>query len=143
MRAKHTRHVSIVQYEGFHMLYTSPSRSRRIFALRNCSWPRLIFQLRVGHAPLNGYLYRFHKVDSARCPACGEVSETTEHFILRCPKYAHERWALQQHFRDNAPKLEDVLSNTKAAIPLINYVETTGRFAESQPEDRHSRTRAR
>ena len=90
----------------------------------------LLFQLRVGHAPLNGYLNRFKKVDSARCPACGETAETTDHFILRCPKYAHERWALTGHLRDNSPKLEDILSNAKTVIPLINYIEATGRFAD-------------
>lgn len=56
--------------------------------------------------------------------------ETTEHFILRCPKYAHECWALTRHLRDNSPKLEDILSNTKTVIPLINYIEATGRFAD-------------
>ena len=60
----------------------------------------LIFQLRVGHAPLNGYLHWFKRVESARCPACGGARETPEHFILRCPKYAHERWALLRHVKD-------------------------------------------
>ena len=92
-----------------------------------------LFQLRVGHAPLNGYLHRIGKINSAHCPACGAIKETTEHFILRCPKYPHERWVLLQHFRNNAPKLEDVLSNKKAVIPLINYIEATGRLAELQP----------
>ena len=88
----------------------------------------LIFQLRVGHAPLNNYLHRFKKVDSARCPACGEERETTEHFILRCPKYAHERWALLRHIKDNVPKIEQVLSDPKVIIPLTNYIDATERF---------------
>ena len=54
--------------------------------------------------------------------------EATENFILPCPKYAHECWVLLQHFRDNAPKLEDVLPSTKTVIPLINYIEATGRL---------------
>ena len=88
----------------------------------------LLFQLRTGHAPLNSYLSRFKRVDSARCPACGREQETPEHFILRCPKYEHERWALLRHFRDNAPKLEDILSNPKAIIPVLHYIEATERF---------------
>ena len=35
----------------------------------------LLFQLRFGHAPLNAYLHRFKKVESARCPACGYERE--------------------------------------------------------------------
>jgi hypothetical protein len=91
-----------------------------------------IFQLRVGHVPLNSYLHRFGKVDSAQCPACGEGRETADHFILRCPGYAHERWALLKHFRDGTPKLADVLSNPKAVIPLINYIEATRRFEQRE-----------
>ena len=47
----------------------------------------LIFQLRVGHTPINQYLHRFKKIDSPRCPACGHPKETVEHYILFCPKY--------------------------------------------------------
>jgi ribonuclease HI len=53
-----------------------------------------IFQLRDGHVPLNQYLFRFKRVDDPRCLACGHPNETVEHFIVYCPKYAHERWPL-------------------------------------------------
>ena len=88
----------------------------------------ILFQLKVGHVPLNGFLHRIGKVDSPRCPACGEARETAEHFILRCPNYAYERWALHKHTRSNAPSLEDILSDPKLTIPLINYIEATSRF---------------
>ena len=88
----------------------------------------LIFQLRTGHAPLNNYLHRFKCVDSARCPACGEGRETVEHFLLRCPKYAHERWTLLKHVKDNTPRLEDLLSNPKTILQLICYIDATERF---------------
>ena len=58
-----------------------------------------ISQLRLKHFPLNGYLKRIRRVDSARCPACGEDTESIEHFLLRCPSYAHERWTLAHHAR--------------------------------------------
>lgn len=94
----------------------------------------LIFQLRVGHAPLNEYLFKLGKVASAQCPACGEAKETVEHFLLRCPKYAHERWVLFKNFRDSSPRLVDVLSNPKAIISTINYIHATERFAERTQE---------
>ena len=87
-----------------------------------------IFQLRVGHSPLNTYLHRFGIVDSARCPACGAARETTEHYVLRCPKYAHERWALLRHIKDNDPKVEHVLAEPKAIVPLANFIDATERF---------------
>jgi ribonuclease HI len=103
----------------------------------------LIFQLRVGHAPLNNYLHRFKKVDSPRCPACGEGKETVEHFIKRCPSYAHERWALMKHYRLSDPNMEDILSNPETIIPLVNFIEATGRFKDppasaSRPETRET-----
>lgn len=76
----------------------SPSSKKFLALISNHRMPKnmasLIFQLHVGHAPLNGYLHRFKRVDSTRCPACGADCETPEHFLLQCPKYDHKRWAL-------------------------------------------------
>ena len=88
----------------------------------------LIFQLRVGHAPVNQYLHRFKKVDSPRCPACRHLKETVEHFILQCPKYAHKRWSLLRNAGSRHPKLTRILSSSKLVLPLANYIEATGRF---------------
>ena len=112
---------------------TVPPASRKFLTLTSSDSisrkrASLLFQLRVGHAPLNYYLHRFKKVDSARCPACGAERETTEHFVLRCPKYDHERWPLLQRIRDNTPKLEDILSNAKLMLPLFNFIDATERF---------------
>jgi hypothetical protein len=112
---------------------TVPPASKKFLTLTsddNLSRKRasLLFQLRVGHAPLNNYLFRFKKVDSARCPACGAQKETTEHFILRCPNFEHERWPLLQRVKDHTPKLEQILSDPKLMIPLFNYIDATERF---------------
>ena len=87
-----------------------------------------IFQLRVGHAPLNRYLHRFKKVDSPQCPACGHPKETPEHFLLQCPSYTHERWRIISQRRERPPRLTELLSSTKLLIPLANYIEATERF---------------
>ena len=91
-----------------------------------------IFQLRVGHVPLNQYLHRFKLIDSPCCPACGHPNETAEHFLLQCPKYAHERWPLLNQNRGSAPKLKKLLSSPKLITPLANYLEATGRFETNQ-----------
>jgi ribonuclease HI len=88
-----------------------------------------IFQLRVGHAPLNQYLHRFKKVDSPRCPACGHPEETAEHFLIHCPKYDHERWPIINRSGGRTLKFTKLLSSPTLLGPLINYIEATGRFA--------------
>jgi hypothetical protein len=50
----------------------------------------------LSHAPVNRYIKRIGKVNSARCPACGAEQETIEHFLLEGPSYAQERWALNR-----------------------------------------------
>ena len=94
-----------------------------------------IFQLRVGHAPLNEYLHRFKKVDSPRCPACGHPKETAEHFLIQCPSYAHERWPILNQSRGRIPQMIKLLSSPKLLGPLANFIEATERFI---PETRQA-----
>ena len=58
-----------------------------------------IAQLRIGHIPLNSYLYKFKRADKTNCPACGEDYEMPLHFLLSCPIYAFERWALERQVK--------------------------------------------
>lgn len=90
----------------------------------------LITQILTEHIPLNAYLKRFKLVDSARCPACGNHSETVRHFLLHCPSYAHERWALEKRLKKNriALNLENLLGKAEAILPLANYINATHRF---------------
>ena len=89
-----------------------------------------IAQLRLQHIPLNKYLHRFKRTDKANCPACGEENETIAHFLLHCTKYAYERWALTQQVkkRRKALTIEALLGDPELAIPLANYMDSTGRF---------------
>ena len=89
-----------------------------------------IFQLRTGHVPLNAYLERFKRADSARCPACGHPRENTQHYILDCPAYKHERWTLFNRCKAREPKMKDILNDADMAIPLANYIQATGRFEQ-------------
>jgi ribonuclease HI len=89
-------------------------------------------QLRLTHIPLNSYLYRFKRTDSARCPACGADKEDIDHFLLRCPKYAHERWALAKHTNKKRKtlSLKTLLGDPDMANPLANYIDATQRFKQ-------------
>ena len=95
-----------------------------------------IFQLRTGHDPLNAYLERFKRVDSARCPACGHPKENTQRFFFDYPAYRHERWALFNYCKVREPKMKDILNYADMAIPLANYIKATGRFNQEAIQGR-------
>ena len=94
-----------------------------------------IFQLRTGHVPLNAYLERFKRADSARCPACGHPKESTQHYLFDCPAYKHERWALYKHCKAREPKMKDLLNCADMVIPLANYIQATGRFDQETSQE--------
>lgn len=84
----------------------------------------LISQLRLTHIPFNGYLKQFKRADSARCPMCGADNESIGHFLLTCPGYAHERWALAQQVKKIGKplSLKSLLEESSLVIPLANYI---------------------
>ena len=92
-----------------------------------------ISQLRIAHAPVNQYLNCIGRASSARCPACGDESESVEHLILHCPNYAHERWELDRQAKKNRKTLtlETVLGCPEMAVPLAKYLKATRRFQQS------------
>ena len=95
-----------------------------------------IVQLHLQHILLNGYLYRFQRTDKANCPACGHEKETTAHFLLHCAKYDFKRWALAQQVKKRQKKMsiETLLGDPEMAIPLANFVHSTGRFKDRPGE---------
>ena len=115
---------------------SSPSR-KFLELISNPKLPRqessTISQLRITHIPLNSYLHRFKRVDSPRCPACGEEQETIEHFLLHCPAYAHQWWALKKTLKAKPDiRIKTLLGSNKATLALKNYIITTHRFHTSQ-----------
>ena len=86
-------------------------------------------QLAISHVPLNAYLHKFKLVDKPQCPACGADNEDVEHFLLKCPAYAHERWALSQSTKKKQLlTMESLFGDRDLTIPLANFVEATLRF---------------
>ena len=91
-----------------------------------------IAQFRLGHAPVNHYLKRIRRVDSARCPACGDEEETTEHFMLRCPIYTHERWALTEKAKKlrKPMDMETLLGKPEMLREVAKFIRATNRFQQ-------------
>ena len=48
----------------------------------SCSVASHIAQFRLMHIPVNQYLHHIGRVDSTRCPACGNEREMKEHLLL-------------------------------------------------------------
>jgi len=121
-----------------HLEESTPSKK----LLKSSSQPELsrvdasrIAQFRLGHAPINQYLKRIGRVDSARCLACGEDVETAEHFLLNCKNYAHKRWALAQCASKlrKPMTMQTVLGQPELALPLAKFIKATNRFKDTQP----------
>jgi len=95
-----------------------------------CSTTSLISQLGLTHIPLNSYLKRFKRADSARCPACRADKETIEHFLLLYLTYTYERWALAHQVKKQRKMLsiKSLLRDPNLVIPLGNFINTTERF---------------
>ena len=86
-----------------------------------------IAQFRLGHAPVNQYLKQKKRVDSARCPACRDEEETAEHFMLHCPAYTHERWALMQQVKKlrKPMAMETLFGIPEMAREVAKYIRAT------------------
>jgi len=98
------------------------------------------------HIPLNDYLKRIWKVDSARCPACGADEENITHFLLNCPNYAYKRWNLARLAvkKRNPLTIKSLLGDKDYVLPLATYIQATGRFnipGESAPTQNGNATR--
>ena len=99
---------------------------------QGASW---LFQIRVGHIPLNEYLHRFKRMAHSNCPACGQEVESTQHFVLDCPKYAHERWALFAGKNQKNKEFANLIGKEENALSLTTYIQATGRFRADRTLD--------
>ncbi|KAH8996799.1 hypothetical protein EDB92DRAFT_1769756, partial [Lactarius akahatsu] len=88
------------------------------------SW---LYQIRVGHFPLNAYLHRFKRADSPSCLACGHHTESAQHFLLDCPAYAHERWVLTRKRSPTDTDFAKLITNPKSAVQVATFIQETGR----------------
>ena len=88
----------------------------------------LLFQLRVGHVPLNAHLYRLQKIDSPICSSCWQHSETVAHYILHCTTYREVRRTLIYKAGRDARNIRKLLSTAELLPHLFQYIVSTSRF---------------
>ena len=88
----------------------------------------LLFQLWLGHVPLNSYLHRIKKVNSPICPSCHQHRETVLHFIMHCSVHVVARQVMFNSAGRDARNLGRLLS-TPALLPhLFLFIRATERL---------------
>ncbi|VDC05069.1 unnamed protein product [Peniophora sp. CBMAI 1063] len=94
----------------------------------------LLFQLRVGHAPLNGHLHKLKAAPTALCVACFDADETVDHFLFDCPAYDRQREALRAAAGEDWDTEGHLLGDETMAAHTVAFIHTTGRFAKERGE---------
>ena len=69
---------------------------KSIFSIHNYNGIKWIFQLRVGLSPLKSHKKRHEFPDTPNDECACTLSETTQHFLLKCPIYNVHRLILFQ-----------------------------------------------
>jgi ribonuclease HI len=88
----------------------------------------ILTQLRTDHIPLNGHLFRIKKAPTPYCPNCPNTTETTNHYLFFCHKYARQRHKLVLTLKRKAFSKTFILTDESAIRHTINYINETGRF---------------
>ncbi|SRR6266404_3877150 len=87
-----------------------------------------IFQLRVGHIPLNRYLHRTKRAPSAKCPECRHPKEMAQHYIMECPAYKKQRKKLMPRSGRAGETFAKILTEEKKLYKLAVYIKEMARF---------------
>ena len=113
-----------------------PELTDLIAATRKTSF-RYVKRLVTGHCALNASRHRFNLASSPSC-SCGDPSETVEHFLFFCPRFAAARSPLVHSSREYTgiwpPKLEDLWRFAALWTEFTSFAATSGRFSKSSSE---------
>ncbi|KAG2007055.1 FMN adenylyltransferase [Coprinopsis cinerea AmutBmut pab1-1] len=86
-----------------------------------------VVQIRTGHIPLNQYLHRIGKAETATC-SCGRGAETPKHYVMECPNYRHERHDMRLELRHKARDWKYICGTEKGMKELAKYIGRTERL---------------
>ena len=109
----------------------------RTYALSR-SQASLMIQIRCGHIPLNGYLFRIGKSETEYCQGCMDPEngtlcrETVNHFLFECASFDEDREELAKKINRSHLNLRDIMSKTNRMSALATYINKTGRFKNQQ-----------
>ena len=88
----------------------------------------VLTQLRTGHIPLNGHLYRINRAETPSCAHCPNQTEDVNHLLFHCNKYATQRHRFTLAVECKAFHTQHILSNPAAIRHTLNFINSTGRL---------------
>ena len=141
-----TRKIDTIKQFKENVLKEIKPESKSIFNLHDTDGVKFLYQLRVGLSPLREHKNRHNFLDTpcSLC-SCGTGTETTEHFLLKCPSYAKPRQDLfstiNSYIEPNHQSVHDLVDtflyghktlnpaqNKRILSATIEYVRKTERF---------------
>lgn len=90
-----------------------------------------LFRLISGHIQLQQHLHRLQAVSSPVCEHCDGAPETVAHYLLRCPRFASERYHYLESRGRDFLRLDFLFFAREALPPLFDFIRATGRFADT------------
>ena len=108
-----------------------------------CRFLSIWHMLRLGTAPLNGFLNVIDDTRDGSC-SCGHASETVQHYLLDCERYTAQRTALATSVRAQVPTFAclsvprllgdpDRLSTAqldRIFVAVTSFITATERFSD-------------
>ena len=94
----------------------------------------IMIQIRSGHIPLNGYLFKINRAESEDCPACLDEDanlrsrETVKHYLFECRAYNAERNEMIKKIPRRHLNLKDIMLSTDYIKALTRFINRTRRF---------------
>jgi ribonuclease HI len=85
-------------------------------------------QIRTDHIPLNYYLHRIKKAESADCPHCPGITEDVNHLLFTCRNYDQARQVLRNKLGRKASSSRHLLSTRPGIRHLMEFLQHTRRF---------------
>ena len=88
----------------------------------------ILSQLQTGHTPLANHLYCIGKTESLICPACQQVKETIQHFMLHFLAHNAARQTLHNNTGGRDINIMKLFTMAKTLQALFTYIAETGRW---------------
>lgn len=85
------------------------------------------------HIPLNAYLVKIERAEAANCSAYGHPKEDVRHFLMDCPSYTNEKWALYRHSKMRNLSLKFLLNKKKLIVPVAKPLADLNRKGQKGP----------
>ncbi|KAF9044482.1 hypothetical protein BJ165DRAFT_1347686 [Panaeolus papilionaceus] len=91
----------------------------------------ILFQLRIGHAPLAKHLFTIGKSQTTICNKCRERIETVYHFLMECRGYELQQKQSFTFLGRNKKTMTKLLSDKNLLLKLFQYLDEMEQLVET------------